>query len=192
MKIQKVWEDFLTIIKEEAGSRVVDTWFKAVSLCHWDMITQTATLEVPNQFVLDWIKNNYALLIQTHLSRLLHVDNLKLIFFLQGSKNNSLQELSTSFIVAPAMVVKREITSHLENQITPVRPRGTLNETHTFANFVVGPSNSLAYAAAQAVAEKPGILYNPLFFYGGSGLGKTHLLHAIGNATKKLYPKSVI
>ena len=188
MKINTIWEEFLTIIKEEAGSRVVDTWFKAVTLCRWDVTTQTASLEVPNQFALDWIKNNYSVLIQTHLSRLLHVDKLKLLFFLHGNKKEQIQpQLSTQ-----AVVVKKEVAPPVENQIILAKPRGTLNVSQTFSSFVVGPSNSLAYAAAQAVAEKPGNLYNPLFFYGGSGLGKTHLLHAIGNEIKRLYPKAIV
>lgn len=86
MKIKSIWEEFLIIIKEEAGSRVVDTWFKAVTLSHWDSILHVASLEAPNQFVLDWIKNNYSSLIQTHLSRLLHVDKIKLLFILHGEQ----------------------------------------------------------------------------------------------------------
>ncbi len=193
MKIQTIWEEFLTIIKGEAGSRVVDTWFKAVSLRHWDAMTQTVALEAPNKFVLDWIKNNYSLLIQTHLSRLLHVDKLKLTFLLHGAVSEVERTVAGAVTITPAFVHMPEPTvNKTEHSVTSVRQRGTVNMRHTFDTFVVGSSNSLAYAAAQAVAEKPGTLYNPLFLYGGSGLGKTHLLHAIGNEIKHLYPKAVI
>ena len=77
-------------------------------------------------------------------------------------------------------------------RVDKAQVRPGLNETHTFDTFVVGPSNSLAYAAAMAVAEKPGMLYNPFFMYGPSGLGKTHLLHAIGQAIKKENKKAII
>ena len=192
MKIQTIWEEFLTIIKGEAGSRVVDTWFKAVNLRHWDGAAQTATLEVPNKFVLDWIKNNYLVLIQTHLSRLLHVDKLKVTFFLHGATPEIAQSVSDTLAIMPAVVTPSRPNNQINNNVTLARQRSTVNSSHTFDTFVVGSSNSLAYAAAQAVAEKPGTLYNPLFLYGGSGLGKTHLLHAIGNEIKRLYPKAVI
>lgn len=202
MKIKSIWEEFLIIIKEEAGSRVVDTWFKAVTLSHWDSILHVASLEAPNQFVLDWIKNNYSSLIQTHLSRLLHVDKIKLLFILHGEQKqqsndshkreqNHLPPIVSTPAIAESNIVYNSKQSQ-QNQISVARARGTLNLNQTFSTFVVGPSNSLAYAAAQAVAEKPGNLYNPLFFYGGSGLGKTHLLHAIGNEIKVSYPKAVI
>ena len=74
--LQAIWQEFLSIVKEEAGSRVVETWLKVVYFHKWDSILNTAYLNAPNKFVLDWIEKNYLILIKTHLSRLLNVTNL--------------------------------------------------------------------------------------------------------------------
>lgn len=190
--IQGIWEEFLKIAKEEAGSRVVETWFKAVSLYQWDSLQQIAYLQAPNTFVKDWIIGNYLDLIKLHLGRLLNVDTLKIVFLdgFQQKKEGALQSLSDdSTGLVPAILdrPKNALLKRLQS-----KNRGTFNVSYKFDTFVVGPSNSLASAAAQAVTEKPGILYNPLFIYGGSGLGKTHLLHAIGNGIKAVDNKASV
>ena len=102
-----------------------------------------------------------------------------------------LQDLASQAAVAPitvALVVEADGV-----QPSPSSQRGTpLNPRYTFASFVPGPSNQFARAAAQSVAENPGRAYNPLFLYGGSGLGKTHLLHAIGNEILSRNPRTHI
>lgn len=189
--IHQIWEQFLAIIKEEAGSHVVDTWFKAVSLNQWDPTAKQVCLEVPNSFVRDWIKTHYMLLLSTHLSRLFNTQNVKIHFILQG-------EQAEPTLLTPAVVATVDIhtSDHAQKKefttVVPFKKTPTIHSAHTFHTFVIGPHNSLACAAANAVAEKPGVLYNPLFFYGDSGLGKTHLLHAIGNMIKERDPKAVI
>lgn len=193
--IQTIWEQFLTIIKEEAGNHVVDTWFKAVTLRRWDSFTKEVYLEAANTFVRDWIKGNYTTLIQTHLSRLLHVETLKVVFMLKGENAPFVVNpvsMTHSLQPSPNATERNSSAEQDSSTIVPYKKPSTIARTHTFDTFVVGPSNSLAYAAAQAVADKPGNLYNPLFFYGCSGLGKTHLLHAIGNEVKNKNPKAVV
>ena len=179
-----IWEQFLTIVREEAGSRVVETWLKAVSLYQWDSIEKVVYLLAPNTFVKEWIKANYLPMCQTHLSRLLHVDELKIVFIDVSGK----QEGTSSF----ANIIPAQRTSNLlatkKNALvnrSGFKNRYHLNKNYLFETFVKGPNNQLAYAAAQAVTQKPGTLYNPLFIYGGSGLGKTHLLHAMANELKR-------
>lgn len=183
-----IWDQFLSIAREEAGSRVVETWFKAVTLTQCDATQKVIYLKAPNQFVKDWIRNNYLPLLQLHLGRLINVSSPKIVFINDGEPKE--QEFT---LVAPK--VQPESTflpasqSHMVKSTSLVRvPVGKnqshINSNYVFKNFIVGPSNSLSYAAAQAVTENPGKLYNPLFIYGGSGLGKTHLLHAIGNEIK--------
>ncbi len=189
MVAQDIWEQFLTIVRQEVGSRVVDTWFKAVSLDHWDAEKKVVHLRAPNAFVKNWIQKHYRIVCTTHLSRLLHVDTLE-VFFVESAEQ------------APAQVVTREVRTFVpaakdkKNSLMAkpgfVQKRGYTNHDYSFDTFVVGPSNSLAHAAAHAVVQKPGRLYNPLFIYGRSGLGKTHLLHAIGNGIKKEYKKASV
>jgi len=185
--VQTVWEDFLKIAKEEAGSRVVETWFKAVSFQRFNAAEDVVYLQAPNQFVKNWLKSNYMSLLQTHLGRLLHVQELRIVFI------DDLATVPEEHIFTPSVepfhMVPAQLAGERRGALAPLKTmarqvQGNLNPVYTFDTFVVGPSNSLAYAAAHAVTEKPGRLYNPLFVYGGSGLGKTHLLHAIGNAIK--------
>ncbi len=183
--VYDIWQEFLKIAKEEAGSRVVETWFKAVSLQRWDQSEKIVYLQAPNSFVQDWIKSNYIPLIELHLKRLLSVDAVKIIF-IPSSEN---VEVTLSSSTVP--VVALDETKLMPAQSLLYKKKITHTRTYAFDSFVVGPNNSLAYAAAQAVADKPGVIYNPLFIYGDSGLGKTHLLHAIGNEIKIKHKKAV-
>jgi chromosomal replication initiator protein len=228
---EQVWQHFLDIVRQEKGSRIVETWLKAVVLERWDMHGSVVYLRAPNQFVQDWVCSNYKNLFKEHLSRLFAVDTLDIVFLenlVSGhakqvvparrvqdehrsrshyqeitpslselvsdkDKGEQVQKESAGKSVVPAL------SSHCESQndaLDLVVSRGVMphksfnvNAGYTFDTFVAGPSNSLAYAAAQAVTHKPGLVYNPLFVYGRSGLGKTHLLHAIGNGIKKRYKR---
>jgi chromosomal replication initiator protein len=189
--IQGIWDQFLKIVKEEAGSRVVETWFKAVSLYQWDSLRRTVFLQAPNAFVKDWIVGNYLDLVQLHLGRLLNVDALKIVFLDFSSKKShngvGIDQNGIDFIPAVPDKPKKALLKQLQS-----KNRGSFNLSYQFDTFVVGPSNSLASAAARAITEKPGELYNPLFIYGGSGLGKTHLLHAIGNSIRARNTKAAV
>lgn len=181
--IDSIWEEFLKIVAQEVGSHVVQTWFKAVCLTQWDAFEKIVYLKAPNLFIKEWIKSNYINLFQQHLSRLLNVDKISIIF-LDNQYLDDQKVASSEATIIPAIAtrdfgitVKKNtaLKKHYEKQ------KSFINKNYQFDSFVVGPSNQLAYAAAHAVTDKIGKLYNPLFIYGGSGLGKTHLLHAIGN-----------
>lgn len=195
-----IWEDFLQIIKEEAGSQVVETWFKAVTLQEWDPATNAVTLKAPNQFVSTWVQEHYAELMNKHLSRLLHANAIKIVF------TSTTDQTPRTIIPASVLPFKQHDHAEQHDQATALvvqKPAGkpaiadkkirertscAINEAYLFDTFVAGPSNSLAQAAAYAICENIGKVYNPLFIYGGTGLGKTHLLHAIGNEVKKRQP----
>jgi len=189
-----IWEEFLKIAREEAGSQVVETWFKAVSLSAINIDRQEITLIMPNSFVSNWIQEHYHSLLVTHLKRLLNTPSVTIIFAGPQIEKKA-EHVADNGILIPAQTFKpATITKMGSTQLVPhtapTRPREQqpLNEHYRFDTFVVGPSNSLAHGASYAVSQSLGTVYNPLFIYGGTGLGKTHLLHAIGNEAKKQCP----
>lgn len=181
---EQVWQDFLKIIKEEVGSRVVETWIKAVTFSHFDIVNRNLYVCVPNMFVKNWVEVHYKDLFSKHLKRLLGVEQLTIHFTVQNSTIPTILQHSESSKVLPAI---QEPVRKKKNELVRKAVHNSqfvctkLNPMYTFETFVVGDNNQFAHASAQAVAGKIGRLYNPLLLYGGSGLGKTHLLHAIGN-----------
>jgi chromosomal replication initiator protein len=193
--LSAIWQEFLSMVQDEAGSRVVETWLKAVTFIKWDGLSNIAYLCAPNKFVLDWINKHYLELIQSHLSRLLNVPQLKIQLEVptESARENSGEQLGNIAVVlnTEKNITPNSFASTNNNLTSPHLGLAKIpflrddqfspNPAYLFSTFVVGSSNALAHAAAMAVAEKPGLIYNPLFIYGASGLGKTHLLHAIAN-----------
>lgn len=193
------WEQFLSIVNQESGSRVVETWLKAIVLERYDRLEKKIYLRAPNTFVKQWVTTHYMELMQLHLKRLLNVNELAIELIDKELPAQQPQLLFNGAVrhEAPAVVgnTATSVTVRPANVLvssTPERNYDHIKQSYVFDSFVVGPSNSLAYAAAHAITEKPGKLYNPLFFYGSSGLGKTHLLYAIGNRIKQLNGKALV
>ncbi len=192
--VNGIWQEFLKIAQQEVGSQMVETWLKAVSLQRWDSREKIVYLMTPNTFVKDWLRIHYVSLFEQHLRRLFNVESVKIIFVdanaapekpatsVNPEKNQEL--VLSDMVYTPAKLVPRSAEKTGVSRRIEGRSLGHINSNYTFDTFVVGPSNQLAYTAACAVTETPGSIYNPLFMYGGSGLGKTHLLHAIGNEIK--------
>ncbi len=180
MVLDTLWQEFLKIVCVEVGSRVVETWFKAVTLVRWDAHDKVVYLKAPNVFIKEWVETHYRALFCQHLGRLLNETALRITFVSED----------TAPINQPKVPPQPEKTT--DRPRPPVLSRGPLMPQHKFDSFVVGPHNSLAYAAARAVIEKPGLLYNPLLIWGASGYGKTHLLQAIGNQYKMLDKRATV
>lgn len=164
MDFLAVWEKALDIIAQEVNPTSFETWVKAARPL--GMINGNAYFEVPNTFARDWLENRYAELIKSTLESILNED-VQVHFLLPEETSNL------------AHLFEKKITSarnfNDEYNFNPLNPK------YTFDTFVVGNSNRFAHAAALAVAESPAKAYNPLFVYGGVGLGKTHLMQAIGH-----------
>jgi len=179
--VEGIWPEFLAIAREEVGSRTVETWFCAMSFVKWDSHTKIVYLSVPNPFVRDWVAARYTPLLEQSLARLLHEHKVN-VHLTQSNEHEK-------HVMVPEIKAGEQPLSVVPAVRAPAKPVRVRRDHHAqtlyrFDNFVVGSHNSLAYAAAQAVADRLGTLYNPFFIYGNSGLGKTHLLHAIGNEVR--------
>lgn len=187
-----VWQQFLDIVREECGSRIVETWLKAITFINFDNEQCIVYLQAPNTFVSAWVRKHYVPIIQQHIGRLLHVTTPKVIF--TDTVLESMDKKVPAVINNEVQILPARVSTRTEVRVAGARKctNNYLNRKHIFQTFVVGPSNSLAYAAAHAVTERLGQLYNPLFIYGDSGLGKTHLLHAIGNEVCNTHKNATI
>ena len=179
--MSKLWDDTLAHLELNLSPQHFSTWIKPLKLVkiEQDMVY----LEVPNRFVLDWVKENYSKLIQKVLSELSAV-TYRLQFSVAGQARNNLPKKTPvpDPIAAKVDVDQKPLNGNHGGDVN-------LNRKYTFEEFVSGSSNQFAYAAAMAVANNPATTYNPLFIYGGVGLGKTHLVNAIGNAIQKKSPQ---
>jgi chromosomal replication initiator protein len=176
--MSKLWEDTLTQLELKLSPQHFSTWVKPLKLVKIEQ--DVVHLEVPNRFVLDWVKENYSKLIKNILSELSAV-TYRLHFSIDGQARKNLPKNDSFVDSATKTVVKKE-----KKTIHPAELN--LNRKYTFEEFVSGSSNQFAFAAAMAVANNPATTYNPLFIYGGVGLGKTHLANAIGNEILKKSP----
>ncbi|PCI74019.1 chromosomal replication initiator protein DnaA [Candidatus Dependentiae bacterium] len=196
--IQAMWDDFLKIAREEAGKHVVETWFKAAHIAAWSPQEQKVTIGVPNQFIKNWINDHYKDLISTHLARLFHCQTLKCEIRVQDKKESTCTILPAVPLIKKSTSIENTTKSSLiktskKGAALSARPRTfNLNTQYQFSNFIVGTSNALGHAAAIMVSKNLGKTYNPLILYGSTGLGKTHLMHAIGNAAHKANPHALI
>ncbi|MEW6989583.1 chromosomal replication initiator protein DnaA [Colwelliaceae bacterium 6441] len=171
-----LWQRCLSILQEELPAQQFSMWIRPLQCVVDDNIM---TLYAPNRFVLDWVRDKYVARINELVS-FEENDNPPLLRFDVGSiPKTPVAPKHDNSSFAPSM---RTNASQQSVDPVPNIPKKTnVRVNYTFDNFVEGKSNQLARAAASQVADNPGSAYNPLFIYGGTGLGKTHLLHAVGN-----------
>ena len=179
MNKEELWQAVLAQIQLNISQANFATWFKdtGVLSCKDGQIL----VSVPNSFAKEWLENKYG----------------KTIYKIIYNLDKEVKEIKYAVGKSELKAIKRVPTislraGQLEFEEFKVHKETNLNPKYTFENFVVGPFNELAHAAALAVAEKPGLVYNPLFIYGGVGLGKTHLLQSIGNAVVKNSPQKKV
>jgi len=173
-----LWDKTVKILKEKVSQHNFDTWIRPLRITA--MEGDSVQLRVPNRFFRDWLVENYLPLIRESL------------------KSETGIPFQVNFVIeqeaGPTQEIVKSSGTPISEKTTPKRPsRGrahsSLNANYSFDRFVVGSCNQFAHAASVAVAEQPAKNYNPLFIYGGVGLGKTHLLNAIGLKTLTLFPE---
>lgn len=177
MDVIKIWNDFLDILSTRISSISFSTWFKESTL--HSLKDGIAKITVPYEPSKIHITENYYDLVE------------EILLYITG-KQYEIEVYLPSEVTSEDNSVE-EITNKIsENTIEDYKYYSNFNQKYRFDNFVVGDSNRFAYSSALAVAERPGKLYNPLFIYGKSGLGKTHLMHAIGNFLLENSDKKVL
>ena len=178
MKINEknLWPLCIESFSKDLTKQQLNTWIKPLE---FKIHAKKAQIIAPNQFVLQWVKEKFADQIQDFLKK--HLKNT----IIEYTVNKKIKE-------------KNKTNSHITSKLKdiaikkPTNKSTGLNTSFNFSNFVTGKANQLATAAAKQIAENPGAAYNPLFIYGGVGLGKTHLIQAIGNHLKNLQPEAKI
>lgn len=198
--VAKDWQNCIDCLRAELPSQQFNTWIRPL---HAELDAGVLRIFAPNRFILDWVKAKFLDRIEELLTESAGILNISLEVtspddhrpipravdpstnsntFTNASKSVEKAIASpapnTSSMFGSAQQSRQHVDTIIEGKL---RHRGALNSDSTFDNFIEGKSNQLARAAAMQVAENPGYAYNPLFIYGGVGLGKTHLMHAIGN-----------
>ncbi|MBI4654437.1 MAG: chromosomal replication initiator protein DnaA [Nitrospirae bacterium] len=164
MDLDDIWGKAIDAIQEKIDNQTFELWFKPLKLIQ--LQDQQLTIETPNRFFKEWIEDHYIGLINEVIEKIIK------------------RQVSIKFKISDKQqdATLRKVEAKLENRKARLASKGIfLNPKYTFDSFVEGHCNQFARAAAMAVANSPGKSYNPLFIYGGVGLGKTHLMNAIGN-----------
>ena len=185
MDLKELWEKSLSEIELSISKANFTTWFKNTLIVKEEGgIIQVG---VPNEFVKDWLYNKFHKLILKTLIN--YNDSIRGVEYIiskhQQNTSNQNDEIKTKQNVL-------NINKELPLSDLYINKEDNLNPKYTFDSFVVGPFNELAYAVSQAIIKNPGQSYNPFFIYGGTGLGKTHIIQAIGNQIKNKYPSKKI
>ncbi|MFA5181290.1 MAG: chromosomal replication initiator protein DnaA [Syntrophales bacterium] len=174
--MEQTWKEAYNIIKENISEQNFETWIKPLRIMSID--EQDARLAVPNRFFRDWLMDNYLNVIADSL-RAATGRPYRIDFVITHEKRQPDN-------ITPSPPAEKD--SRQPKKSPRLQPLTSLNPSYTFERFVIGASNQFAHAASVAVAEQPAKSYNPLFIYGGVGLGKTHLLNAIGLHTLTTNP----
>ena len=180
MNTKQLWENCLTEIEKGMSKANFSTWFKNTSIIKED--TGIIYIGVPNEFVRDWLMNKYHKLITKTIADA--YENMRAVEYTIAKVEHIKEEL-------PA-VKENYANKELPLRDLYINPEDNLNPRYHFNSFIVGSFNELAYAASQAIIESPGTKYNPFFIYGATGLGKTHLIQAVGNSIKEKHPNKKV
>jgi chromosomal replication initiator protein len=190
MDAKQVWRAALGELQVSLSPANFETWLRDTQLV--DVDDQRFRISVPNGFAKDWLETRYRSLISQTLARIVGY-SVQVEFVVAAAPDAPAQPSGRLDGAAPEPAPAAGSSSQ-QVRVEPTRVGGEggttfINPRYTFGNFIVGSANRLAHAASLSVAERPGHAYNPLFLYGGVGLGKTHLMHAIGNQVIAKFPR---
>lgn len=175
MNIQQLWKATLGNLEVSLSKAHFHTWFKQTKIVERN--ENGVVIGVPNGFTKEWLQNKYHKVISQSLRKI------------DPTIRDVHYRIDTRIQTSDVTPIDTRVV-HITPEVRPAEKlESTLNDTYDFDTFVVGDNNQLAQAASVAVTKNPGTVYNPLFIYGGVGLGKTHLLQAIGNEIKKHHPE---
>ena len=181
-EIQAQWAAVRGKIRQKVGDALFKSWFKPISLISFN--SGILTLSVPNQFIKTRINGEYFDLLKDYWSNQnKSIIKFKLVIVKAKSDQDNSTTYSSKQVDVSTQNKKASKSYDLSENIG-----ASLDQRFTFSNFIVGKPNELAFAAARRVAESQDVPFNPLFLYGGVGLGKTHLMHAIAHEIKRMNP----
>jgi len=186
MDTKELWDKCLTEIELNISKANFSTWFKNTSIIKNE--GGIIQLGVPNEFVKDWLYNKFhKLILKTLINNNSEIRGVEYIINKQDPKNTKNINKNGEVLNQPVNLNKELPLNDLY-----INKEDNLNPRYNFNSFIVGPFNELAYAVSQAIITNPGQNYNPFFVYGGTGLGKTHMIQAIGNTIKTKFPSKKI
>jgi chromosomal replication initiator protein len=183
IEFNRLWSSILSELTNTINKHSFDTWFAPTRAISFSAEEHTLTIEVPSRFFSDWLAEHYLSVLE-NLALKIAQEPVTIKFIVSSSLQSKPRE-------SPPLPPRADIykaAGAFEPGAAHIPSLTPLNSKYTFNSFVVGNSNRFAHAASLAVAEAPAKSYNPLFLYGGVGLGKTHLLHAIGNFINQMSP----
>lgn len=180
--MDEFWKSCLTQLEQELPPQQLSAWIRPIAPRTYDAEQSVLYLTLPNRFKLDWVKRNFLNRLQQIATDWYKVPVEVTLELAQGQPRDTVPVQVSVVSSNPSNAQNQPATTPSAAAPASTDNRSRINGQLTFANFVTGKANQLARAAALQVAQNPGTSYNPLFLYGGVGLGKTHLIHAIGNA----------
>ena len=188
------WDSAIGALSRELSPQQFKTWIQPLSFMSYEESDHSLTIGAPNRFKLDWIKKTFADRFQELASQYFGLPiNVNFVLDVEGGATSVKASPAVELVVVePNEPLERESVILVEEQSFEIEDHSKLNPNLTFETFVTGKANQLARAASIQVAHNPGTSYNPMFLYGGVGLGKTHLIHAIGNHLLKEKPNARI
>ena len=203
MLVLDLWQACSQSLKDELPSQQFNTWIRPLQALDVSAQPHVLTLKAPNRFISDWVKSKYLIRIEQLLNQLSEGEYQQ-IHFSSDAKPALTQAANKTPLLKPSEILsKTEYIEPVQSQVyiseslpedssTTYQHKSHIMPDYTFDTFIEGKSNQLARAAAMQVASNPGGSYNPLFLYGSVGLGKTHLMHAVGPELLKKNPKAKV